>query len=428
MDFDDTAEESTFREEVRGFLQAHAQLKGSTAAQGSRDMGVDELTSARAWQALKAKAGLAGVTLPKALGGRGAPPIMQVIYAQEEAKYAVPTGVFEIGLGMCIPTVIKYADQAISSRVVPAALRGDEIWCQLFSEPASGSDLAALRTRGERNGEAWLVNGQKIWTSGAHVSDWGLLLLRTDPKVPKHDGLTMFFVDMKSAGIECRPIREMSGASYFNEVFFTDVRVPDANRLGPVGSGWRVALTTLMNERLTGAGIPRRPDVTDLLNLTRLLTIAGAPAIRDGGVRERIAHWYVRFKGVQLTQFRTMTALSRGHEPGPENSIGKLVNAAMAQEIASYGLDLMGAAGGIADADVAPLHALFQERYLSSPGFRIGGGTDEILRNIIAERVLKMPGDVRLDKGVPFNEIRVGSQFSSTGGAGSGWVDDILQS
>jgi alkylation response protein AidB-like acyl-CoA dehydrogenase len=421
-------EESIFREEVRRFLQAHARLKGTAAAHGSRDVGADELSSARAWHALKAKAALAGITLPKPFGGRGAPPIMQVIYAQEEAKYAVPTGVFEIGLGMCIPTVIQYAAEDTSSRLVPPALRGDEIWCQLLSEPVGGSDLAALRTRGERDGEEWLVNGQKIWTSGAHVSDWGLLLLRTDPKVPKHDGLTMFFVDMKSPGIECRPIREMSGASYFNEVFFTDVRVPDANRLGPVGGGWRVALTTLMNERHTGAAIPRRPDVTDLLNLTRLLTIAGAPAIRDAGVRERIAHWYVRFKGVQLTQFRTMTALSRGNEPGPENSIGKLVNAAMAQEIASYGLDLMGAAGGTMEADLAPLHLLFQERYLSSPGFRIGGGTDEILRNIIAERVLKMPGDVRLDKGVPFNEIRVDSQFGSTGGAGSGWVDDILQS
>jgi alkylation response protein AidB-like acyl-CoA dehydrogenase len=222
--------------------------------------------------------------------------------------------------------------------------------------------------------------------------------------------MTFLFVDMKSPGIECRPIRQMSGASHFNEVFFSDVRIPDANRLGGVGRGWRVALTTLMNERVTGGFIVRRPDVNDLLNLTRLLTIDGRQAIANDGVREKIAKWYVRSQGVQLTQCRTMTALSRGKEPGPENSIGKLVNARMSQDIASYGLDLMGAAGAVMQPDLAPLNSLFQEAFLSSPGSRIAGGSDEILRNIIAERVLKMPGDVRVDKNKPFNEIPTGRE------------------
>lgn len=409
MDFEDTREEALFRAEVREFLAAHARLK---AAGGQRnfigEIGPEELAAAKAWQATKAKAGFAGIVLPRKWGGREAAPIMQVIYSQEEERYAVPTGVFDIGLGMCIPTVIHYARADIADRLVPPALRGEELWCQLFSEPAGGSDLAAARTRGERDGDDWVINGQKIWTSGAHMSDWGLVVVRTDPMVAKHAGLTMFFVDMRSPGIEVRPIHQMSGATHFNEVFFTDVRIPDANRLGEVGQGWQVSLTTLMNERLTGGFIIRRPDIPDLLKLVNTIRIDGRRAIEDGGVRQRLAAWYVRWQGVKLTQFRTLTALSKGKEPGPENSIGKLVNASLAQDIASFGLDLMDQGGIVAEPDLAPLDMLFQETFLSAPGGRIAGGTDEILRTIIAERVLGMPGDIRVDKGVPFNAIPSG--------------------
>lgn len=409
MDFEDTAEEALFRAEVRSFLEANATRKSEGGERNFiGEIGPDELAAARAWQATKAAAGFAAITLPEKWGGRGVSPIMQVIYAQEEEHFAVPTGVFDIGFGMCIPTVIHYADAEICDRLVPPALRGEEIWCQLFSEPAGGSDVAALRTRAERDGDGWIVNGQKIWTSGAHMSDWGLLLTRTDPGVAKHAGLTMFFVDMKAPGIEIRPIHQMSGATHFNEVFFTDVRVPDAWRLGEVGQGWRVALTTLMNERVLGGGIIRRPDVPDLLKLVRTLHIGGRPAIEDAGVRQKLAAWYVRWQGVRLTRFRTLTALSKGKEPGPENSIGKLVNAAMAQDIASYGLDLMDMGGVAMEPDLAPLDMLFQEAFLSTPGGRIAGGTDEVLRTIIAERVLGMPGELRLDKGVPFNAIPTG--------------------
>jgi alkylation response protein AidB-like acyl-CoA dehydrogenase len=406
LDFNDTAEEAAFRAEARAFLQTHAQLRGSvTRATNLGEVGPEELAAAKAWQATKSAAGFAGITVPKRWGGREALPIMQVIYGQEEAKYSVPTGVFEIGLGMCIPTIIHYAEESVSDRLVPPALRGEELWCQLFSEPVAGSDLAALRTRAERIGDDWIVNGHKIWTSGAHISKWGLLVVRTDMTVPKHAGLTVLFVDMASAGIEIRPIRQMSGARHFNEVIFTDVRIPDANRLGSVGRGWRVSLTTLMNERLTGGFIIRRPEVNDLLDLARLLMIEGQPAIQNHGVRERIASWYVRSQGVKLAQCRTLTALSRGKEPGPENSIGKLVNASLAQDIAGYGLDLMDAGGAVANPDLSPMHALFQQTFLSSPGNRIAGGTDEILRNIIAERVLNMPTEARVDKNRSFNEI-----------------------
>ena len=249
MDFNDTPEEAAFRAEVRAFLSANATLKRpDEPAQRSRyNEGPEALARGKAWQAKKADAGFAGITWDPQWGGRGGTPIQQVIYGQEEGRYNVPRGYFEIGLGMCIPTLMHYGKPEQLRRYVRPALRGEEIWCQLFSEPAGGSDVAGLRTRAERDGDDWIINGQKIWTSGAHYCDYGIVLTRTDPNVPKHAGLTMFFIDMKSPGIEVRRIKQISGSSNFNEVFFTDVRVPDAQRLGAVGAGWRVSITTLMN-------------------------------------------------------------------------------------------------------------------------------------------------------------------------------------
>ena len=403
MDFNDTPDEAAFRAEARTFLQANAEPK-SRARPVLRlgDLGGDAVAQCKAWQAKKADAGFAAITWPKRFGGREASPILQVIYHQEEENYAVPRGLFEIGLGMCIPTMMTYAQPEQLDRYVRPALRGEEVWCQLFSEPAGGSDLAALRTRAERDGDDWVINGQKIWTSGAHLSDFGIIVVRTDPNVPKHAGLSFFFLDMRSPGIEIRPIHQMSGASHFNEVFFTDVRVPDAQRLGAVGQGWQVSLTTLMNERLA-VGEVHRPDVEDLLELARALMLSG-----NGAVRERIADWYARTQGLKFTRFRTMTALSRGQTPGPENSIHKLVNASKLQDIASYGLDLMGMAGLVMDDDLAEAYAMFQQALLSSPSARIAGGSDEILRNIIAERVLGLPADIRVDKNKPFSQVPTG--------------------
>jgi alkylation response protein AidB-like acyl-CoA dehydrogenase len=410
MDFDDTREEAAFRAEARAFLAANAELK-SIAKPVSRGRHITpaEIARAKDWQAKKYAAGFAGITWPKRWGGRELAPIFNVIYQQEEEAYAVPRGVFEIGLGMCIPTMMAYAKPEQLERYVGPALRGEEIWCQLFSEPAGGSDVAALRTRAERDGTDWVINGQKIWTSGAHYCDYGIIVTRSDPNVPKHAGLTFFFLDMKSPGVECRPIKQISGTSHFNEVFFTDVRVPDAQRLGAVGEGWKVSITTLMNERLAVGDVPR-PDVSDLLALARMVDLDGAPAIANPAVREKIAEWHCRTQGLKFTRFRTMTALSRGQTPGPENSIAKVVNASKLQDIASYGMDLLGAAGMVMDPDVAPLHGLFQEGLLFSPGLRIAGGTDEILRNIIAERVLNLPADIRVDKDKPFNQVMHGKR------------------
>jgi alkylation response protein AidB-like acyl-CoA dehydrogenase len=406
MDFSDTPEEAAFRAQVQQFLNANATLrKPGDAAQRVRYLeGPEALQRGKAWQATKADAGYAGITWDPRWGGRGGSPIQQVIYNQEERRYNVPRGFFEIGLGMCIPTMMTYATPEQCERYVRPALRGDEIWCQLFSEPSAGSDVAGLRTRAERDGDDWVINGQKIWTSGAHYCDYGIVLTRTDPNVPKHAGLTMFFIDMKSPGIEVRRIKQISGSSNFNEVFFTDVRVPDAQRLGAVGAGWRVSITTLMNERLAVGEAPG-PDSEDFLRFAREIEVDGEPAIRNPAVREKLASWLIQTEGLKYTRFRTMTALSRGQAPGPEASISKVVGANKLQDIASYGMDLLGMSGAVMEADVAPVQGWFQEALLYAPGSRIAGGTDEILRNIIAERVLGLPADVRVDKHQPFNEL-----------------------
>ena len=297
------------------------------------------------------------------------------------------------------------------TRWLPKMLRGEEIWCQLFSEPAAGSDLAGLRTRAERDGDDWVVNGQKIWTSGAHYSKWGILVTRTDPNVPKHAGLTYFVVDMESPGVEVRPIKQITGGANFSEVFFTDVRISDTNRLSGVGNGWAVAITTLMNERssIGGGGGGIGGGIRDLIELARNSTDAnGRPALESAAVREKIADYYVRTKGLQYTSYRTLTALSRGQTPGPEGSIGKLVSAKMGQEMASLALELQGAAGAVLDEDTAGQDGSWWQAYLWAPGMRIAGGTDEIMRNIIAERVLRLPPEPRLDKKIAFREVPSG--------------------
>jgi alkylation response protein AidB-like acyl-CoA dehydrogenase len=408
MDFNDTPEEAAFRAEARSWLEKNAEPKaGGFETWVGRYGEAEGLRRARDFQQRKAEAGFAAITWPQQYGGRGGTQIEQVIYSQEEAGYFVPRGYFEIGLGMCIPTLLAYATEEQKSRYVPRAVTGEEIWCQLFSEPAAGSDLAGLRTRAVLDGSEWVINGQKIWTSGAHFAHHGIIVTRSDPQAPKHKGLTFFFLDMRSPGIETRRIRQISGGSNFNEVFFTDVRVPDAQRLGAVGQGWGVSITTLMNERLA-VGEVRGPDFDEIFALARTIELEDGPAVRDAAVRERLADWYVRQQGLRWTKFRTMTALSRGQTPGPENSIGKIVTASKLQEIASFALDLMDMAGAVSDPALAPVRGAFQDALLYAPAARIAGGTDEILKNIIAERVLALPSDLRVDKDVPFQDLSTG--------------------
>ena len=409
MDFSDTQNEAVFRQKARVFLGANAELKAEAKRNMATGWNKDEaLIAAQDWQAKKFDAGFAGLSMPTEYGGQGLSPIMQVIYSQEESNYVVPRGVYEIGLGMCIPTMVAYATEKQKQRYSKPALRGEEIWCQLFSEPAGGSDLAGLRTRAEKDGDDWVINGQKIWTSGAQFSDYAILVARSNFDVPKHKGLTFFFLSMKSAGIEVRPIKQVSGASNFNEVFFTDVRIPDSQRLGAEGEGWKVSLTTLMNERFA-VGIAPAPDFDEIFDLVRNTELEDGPALENALVRDRLADWYVRQQGLKNAHFRTMTALSRGGTPGPESSINKVVSASKYQDISLFGMDIQEMAGAITDPEIAPMDGLFQTGALSAPGYRIAGGTDEILRNIIAERVLGLPQDVRLDKDGAFRDLPTGS-------------------
>ena len=407
MDFNDSPEEAAYRAQAKAWLEANAADHAARSAGGRRPNTDDHMAAAKSWQARKAEAGYACITWPKAWGGGGGSPIQQVIFNQEEGKAGVNYGYFTIGLGMCVPTVMAFADDETKQRFVGPAVRGEEIWCQLFSEPAGGSDVAAARNRAVRDGDDWVINGQKVWTTGAQYSDYGIVLVRTDPDTPKHKGLTMFWIDMKSPGVEVRPIHQMSGGSEFNEVYFTDVRVKDSQRLGEPGQGWQVALVTLMNERLAVGG-SAGPNYAEIMNLARDLPAGNGPALSDASFREKLADWYVQAEGLKLTRFRTMTALSRGQTPGPESSIGKIISANQLQDLSNLAVEMEDQYGIINDPALAPMEAAFQQSLMWAPGLRIAGGTDEILKNIIAERVLGLPGEVRVDKDVPFKDMPTG--------------------
>jgi alkylation response protein AidB-like acyl-CoA dehydrogenase len=409
MNFDDTPQEAVFRTEAKAWIDANApsefEAELSKASLGRIKLQKHDIVEvAKVWQKKKSEAGYVCLHWPKEYGGRGATAVERVIWQQEEGVYFKLTSPFQIGEGMCGPTLMAYGSEADKRRYLPKIASGEEIWCQLFSEPSGGSDVAGLRTRAERDGDHWIINGQKIWTSGAHYSDYGILITRTDSTVPKHKGLTMFYIDMKSPGVEVRPIKQANGMQEFNEVFFTNLRIADSQRLGAVGDGWNVSLTTLMNERMT-IGARLATGFSELFDFCCNLMTEDGLAIDDRATRSKLANWAVKNSGLKYTSYRAISALSKGERPGPENSIGKLVAGSMLQDIAMYAMDLRGASGMLTDPEAAEAAGQFQAMLMSSPSVRIAGGTDEILRNIIAERVLGLPGDIRVDKDVPFNKI-----------------------
>ena len=389
----DSADEELFRIAARTWLEANAVspdrpliAPSAIVAEWAPHVEEAKLAEARAWQLRKFEEGWAGIAWPAAFGGRGGTLVEQMIFAQEEGAFDVPQDALAVGIGWCGPAILFLGSEEQKSRYLPALLSGREVWCQLFSEPAAGSDLASLQTRAVRDGQEWVISGQKVWTTLAHRSDWGLCIARTDTEVARHKGLTAFIVDMRDQRVTARPLRQMTGSANFNEVFLDEVRVPDERRIGSVGDGWRVVVTTFMFERTSVFSMAGSVAAA----MDRLLAERGRgdPVARDRWIRT-----WVGGRVLGFTNLRLMTALAQGRMPGPEGSLGKLVGTLLLSDLYDQAIDLLGADGMLAQSD-APMDGEWQDAFLGAPGLRVGGGTDQIQRNIIAERILGLPKDL----------------------------------
>jgi alkylation response protein AidB-like acyl-CoA dehydrogenase len=389
MDFRDTPEEAKFRAELRAWLEANVpaehKARGDVAGRG------DESIS-REWSQKLHEAGYSGLTWPKEYGGAGAPYTHQAIFLEESARAETPDHIGVIGLGMAGPTIIAHGTEEQKKAHLSKILSGEEVWCQGFSEPGSGSDLASLRTKGELDGDSFVVNGQKVWSSFAHIADYCILLVRTDPEVPKHQGITYLLVDMHSPGVEVRPLRQITGDPEFNEIFFTDVRVPRDNVVGEVNQGWSVAMTTLLHERGTlGFALTARLEVLvrKLIALAKHTSVNGHTASEDPLFRDRLVQQWIDLQGLRFTNYRALTGLVKTGVPGPEGSIAKLHWSESNQRLSKLALEMLGPQSQL-DAD-GPGNGFWQYQQLRSRGNTIEAGTSEVLRNIISERVLGLP-------------------------------------
>jgi alkylation response protein AidB-like acyl-CoA dehydrogenase len=409
VDVDDTPEEAAFRAEAKAWLAANASPKGAPDdwSDGFFDVSMDDaelMAKSRDWQRRLWDGGWAGISYPKEWYGRGGSVVQELIFAQEMAQFGVSNGAFTVAHTMVGPAILAHGTDEQRERFLPAMLRGDEMWCQLFSEPGAGSDLAGLATRALRDGDHWVINGQKVWTSNAETSQWGILLARTDPDAPKHRGITYFLVDMASPGIEVRPLRQMTGESHFSEVFLTDVVIPATNILGgeaAINQGWAATLHTLANERAMIGGGGHMADVPGLIELAHRLGRTGDPT-----VRQELAAAHSRNEVLRFLGYRARTALAQGRPPGPETSIMKLFMAGHLTALGSLGKSLQGAGGLLtggedaipscvaavdADAPSGVDPAILNWRFLYAPSIGIAGGTNQVQRSIIGERVLGLP-------------------------------------
>jgi len=393
-----------FRIRAREWLQSVASEYGRAAQAGLSTE--ERLALGRHYLAARFDAGFAGINWPVEYGGQGLGHLEKVAFEAEEMVFGMPTAFFGISLGMPVPIIMRYCDDKpwVKERVL-RALRGEEIWCQLFSEPAAGSDLAGLRMRAEPDGNGWKLNGQKLWTSWAQYCDYGVVVVRTDPTVPKHKGLTYFWVDMRAPGIEVRPVKLAGGDSHVNEVFFDDVRIDDSHRMSPVGGGFAVAMATLMIERYAAtdsAGFGPHLDL--FVDLAKTAKVNGRPALEDARIRSAIARNHAMRNSLDAITARAMLMMQAGMEPGPEGSLNKLVSVRSRQKLSELAIDLQGPLGLRFD-EHAPVKHDWQASWINAPTGRIAGGADEMLLNTIAEKILGLPQDHRPDKGVPFNEI-----------------------
>ena len=380
MDFELSERERAFRDEVRAWLQAHApKADDAPEAAGQKDW----IDRRRAWQRELYEAGYIGITWPVEYGGRGLTFMEQLIFDQESILARAPRPVNAIGLGMGGPVIITHGTEEQKKRYLAPLLAADEIWCQGFSEPNAGSDLSALQTRAEDRGDHYVVNGQKVWTTLAHVAKWCMLLARERSEANPRDGLTYLLVDMESPGVEVRPLVQITGDAEFNEVYFTDVRVPRSQVLGLPGQGWQVAMTTLLHERGTlGMALATAAQITagEVVEQARRLGRG-----RERLVRQRVAQHYIEARALQLNAYRGLTSVLRTGVPGPEGSFLKLAWSELNQRMTETAIDLEGPAGLVADGD----HR--QYSYLRARANTIEAGSSEVLRNIIAERVLGLP-------------------------------------
>jgi alkylation response protein AidB-like acyl-CoA dehydrogenase len=410
---EDTRQQRAFREEFRSWLRETLPSGWADAVEKGDDAEIDRLRKEHgfnpfAWQATIGRSPYAAPLWPKEYGGMSGEVWMQQIVRSELVRHRLPTvSVNLLGVGLAGPTIIEHGTEQQKERYLRKILTGEEIWCQLFSEPGSGSDLASLSTRAVRDGDEWVLNGQKVWTSIAQLATFGMLLARSDPSVPKHEGLTYFICDMHAPGVEVRPLRQLTGSAEFNEVFMHDVRIPDSNRVGEVGDGWRCARTTLMNERVALAGVSLDP-VSFLGGVRKdpwQSYLESFPDRSDLKIRQKLAQVYIESQVKEITAFRANSARLAGQSPGPEGAVNKVFNAEFNQRRSDLAMD----ANGMSSVAWMPENTTAEARahtFLRARANSIEGGTSEVLRNQMAERILGLPRDAEADKGTAWSELR----------------------
>lgn len=412
MDFRDSAGEAAFRSAARAWLRDNAELRNADIVEPgifTDYPDAAQVAESRSWQRKKFDSGWAGINWPKAYGGRGGSIVEQIIWDEEELSFRTPQNLSFIGLSQVGFTILKHGTEDQKDRYLRPILNGEHLWCQLFSEPGSGSDFAALETSATREGDDWRISGRKTWISDGNYADFGFLVARSDVDLPKHRGLTCFLVDMRAPGILVRDIRQMSGTSHYSEVEFDQALLSDSQRIGGVDSGWEVTLTTLMYERLfvgSSAALGRfgGPQVGHLISAALAVSGVETPAQLDSALRQRLAALMIRHRSLQFMSLRLLTTIAQDGIPGAEASIAKLAAAELDQEIVNIGLDILGGPAA-AREDLAPLRSAFEAALFQAPLMRVAGGTGEIQRTIVAERLLRLPQDSFTPRGTPFKML-----------------------